>query len=185
LDILTALVEHAGEVVGKDELMARAWPRISVDEGNLKFQICAWPKLGPSLWSLSTGLDKPAWMTSKGGVAMRIDANRMSRRRHQLHQAMSALAVRLTIIYRVLPYLIWPRTQGALVFLMPESLLRGCDEGPESRLAEMDWGGKNRRRVYRVRDEQHGPGAAPSQRRVVSGQRFNLQSITTHRSGGC
>ena len=28
-------------MVGKDELMARAWPRISVDEGNLKFQICA------------------------------------------------------------------------------------------------------------------------------------------------
>ena len=39
LDLLTALVEHPGKVVGKDELMARAWPRISVDEGNLRFQI--------------------------------------------------------------------------------------------------------------------------------------------------
>ncbi len=41
LDILTALVEHPGKVVGKNELMARAWPRTCVDEGNLKFQICA------------------------------------------------------------------------------------------------------------------------------------------------
>jgi predicted ATPase/DNA-binding winged helix-turn-helix (wHTH) protein len=39
LDILIALVERAGEVVGKDELMARVWPDTFVDEGNLKFQI--------------------------------------------------------------------------------------------------------------------------------------------------
>src|SRR5260370_3696681 len=54
---------------------------------------------------------------------------------------------------------------------MPESLMRGCDEGPESRLAEMDSGRKNRRSVYRVRDGQHGAGPAPSRRRVVSGRR--------------
>src|SRR5260370_37279388 len=54
---------------------------------------------------------------------------------------------------------------------MPESLMRGCDEGPESRLAEMDSGRKNHRGVYRVRAEQHGPGPAPSRRRVVSGRR--------------
>jgi hypothetical protein len=78
---------------------------------------------------------------------------------------------RVTIIYRVLPSLIGPRTQGTPVLSMRESLLRGCDEGPESRLAEMDSGRKNCRRVYRVRDEQHGPGPAPSQPRVVSGQR--------------
>jgi hypothetical protein len=75
---------------------------------------------------------------------------------------------RVTIIYRVLPSLIRPRAQGAPVFLMPESLLRGCGEGPESRLAEMDSGRKNRRRVYRVWDEQHGLGPAPSRRRVAS-----------------
>ena len=39
LEILIALVERAGEVVGKDELMARAWPGTFVEEGNLKFQI--------------------------------------------------------------------------------------------------------------------------------------------------
>jgi predicted ATPase/DNA-binding winged helix-turn-helix (wHTH) protein len=39
LDILIALVERPGEVVGKAELIARAWPGIHVDESNLKFQI--------------------------------------------------------------------------------------------------------------------------------------------------
>ena len=41
LDILVALVERAGEVVDKSELIARAWPGTFVDEGNLKFQVGA------------------------------------------------------------------------------------------------------------------------------------------------
>ena len=41
LDVLIALVEHPGEVVGKDELMARVWPDTFVEEGNLKFQVGA------------------------------------------------------------------------------------------------------------------------------------------------
>src|SRR6185312_9376525 len=40
-DILTALVEHAGEVVGKEELITRAWPQTFVEEANLKIQISA------------------------------------------------------------------------------------------------------------------------------------------------
>jgi predicted ATPase/DNA-binding winged helix-turn-helix (wHTH) protein len=40
-DILTALVERAGEVVAKDELIARAWPTTFVDEANLKIQVSA------------------------------------------------------------------------------------------------------------------------------------------------
>src|ERR1700726_697756 len=40
-DILTVLVERAGEVVGKDELMARAWPQTFVEESNLKIQVSA------------------------------------------------------------------------------------------------------------------------------------------------
>jgi DNA-binding winged helix-turn-helix (wHTH) protein len=39
-DLLTILVERAGEVVGKDELIARVWPNIFVDESNLKTQVC-------------------------------------------------------------------------------------------------------------------------------------------------
>ena len=41
LDILVALVERPGELVGKEELMARAWRDTFVEEGNLKFQVGA------------------------------------------------------------------------------------------------------------------------------------------------
>src|SRR5690349_17658950 len=40
-DLLAALVERAGEVVGKAELVARAWPGTFVDESNLKIQVSA------------------------------------------------------------------------------------------------------------------------------------------------
>ena len=40
-DILIALVEQPGEVVGKDELIARAWPGTFVEESSLKFQVSA------------------------------------------------------------------------------------------------------------------------------------------------
>jgi DNA-binding winged helix-turn-helix (wHTH) protein len=38
-DILTTLVERAGEVVGKDELIARVWPNVFIDDSNLKNQV--------------------------------------------------------------------------------------------------------------------------------------------------
>src|SRR5580658_8346480 len=40
-DILTALVEGAGEIVSKEQLIARAWPDTFVDEANLKIQVSA------------------------------------------------------------------------------------------------------------------------------------------------
>jgi predicted ATPase/DNA-binding winged helix-turn-helix (wHTH) protein len=40
-DILIALVDRAGELVTKEELVARAWPEISVDESNLRAQVAA------------------------------------------------------------------------------------------------------------------------------------------------
>ncbi len=40
-DILVALVERAGEVVGKEQLIARAWPQTFVEESNLKIQVSA------------------------------------------------------------------------------------------------------------------------------------------------
>jgi predicted ATPase/DNA-binding winged helix-turn-helix (wHTH) protein len=40
-DILAALVERAGDVVSKEELMARAWPQTFVEEANLKIQVSA------------------------------------------------------------------------------------------------------------------------------------------------
>jgi len=41
LDILSALVERPGQLVGKSELMARVWPRTIVDEGSLKVNMAA------------------------------------------------------------------------------------------------------------------------------------------------
>lgn len=41
LDLLTALVERAGELVEKRYLMERAWPDTHVEEGNLKVNIAA------------------------------------------------------------------------------------------------------------------------------------------------
>ena len=40
-DILTALIERAGEVVSKHELIARVWPKTFVEEANLKIQVSA------------------------------------------------------------------------------------------------------------------------------------------------
>src|SRR6266849_2555949 len=40
-DILIALLENAGEVVGKAELIARAWPDVTVDEGSLRVHLSA------------------------------------------------------------------------------------------------------------------------------------------------
>jgi predicted ATPase/DNA-binding winged helix-turn-helix (wHTH) protein len=41
LDILTALVNRAGELVTKEELIARAWPHTVVEESNLRAQVAA------------------------------------------------------------------------------------------------------------------------------------------------
>src|ERR1700676_3525158 len=40
-EILAALIERAGEVVGKEELIARVWPQTFVEESNLKIQVSA------------------------------------------------------------------------------------------------------------------------------------------------
>src|SRR6266704_5593915 len=40
-DILATLVERAGEVVSKDELKSRTWPKTFVEDANLKIQVSA------------------------------------------------------------------------------------------------------------------------------------------------
>src|ERR1700733_6475316 len=45
LDILTALAERAGDVVTKDELMARVWPSAAIEEGALRVHIAALRKV--------------------------------------------------------------------------------------------------------------------------------------------
>lgn len=44
-DLLLALVQRAGEPVGKDELLTRAWPGVVVEENNLTVQVSALRKL--------------------------------------------------------------------------------------------------------------------------------------------
>src|SRR5262245_32102052 len=39
LEILIVLVEHAGDLVSKSELMARVWPNTVVEESNLKVHV--------------------------------------------------------------------------------------------------------------------------------------------------
>ena len=41
LEILLALVERSGELVGKEELRARVWPETFVEESNLKVNVAA------------------------------------------------------------------------------------------------------------------------------------------------
>jgi DNA-binding winged helix-turn-helix (wHTH) protein len=41
LEVLTVLVERAGEVVSKDELICRVWQKVFVDVANLKTQVSA------------------------------------------------------------------------------------------------------------------------------------------------
>src|SRR5580700_8981323 len=40
-DILTALIDKAGEVVSKDELIAKAWPDVTVEQGSLRVHLSA------------------------------------------------------------------------------------------------------------------------------------------------
>src|SRR6267154_6510695 len=40
-DILATLLERPGEVIGKDELKSRTWPKTFVEDANLKIQVSA------------------------------------------------------------------------------------------------------------------------------------------------
>jgi hypothetical protein len=70
LDILAVLADNAGRVVPKEELIARVWLGIFVEESNLKIQVSAlrratatssrFPVAGMSL-SLRSGAPKSLW----------------------------------------------------------------------------------------------------------------------------
>src|SRR5438874_9113890 len=44
-DVLLTLIERAGELVTKDELLERVWPKLVVDENNLQVQVSALRKI--------------------------------------------------------------------------------------------------------------------------------------------
>lgn len=62
-DILAVLVEHAGELVEKEELIARAWPNTSVDENNLRVHIGALRKI---LGQMPSGVGYVATVPGRG-----------------------------------------------------------------------------------------------------------------------
>lgn len=61
LDILIALVESAGEVVGKKGLIARVWPDVIVEEGNLRVHVAALRKV------LGDGVDGARYIANVPG----------------------------------------------------------------------------------------------------------------------
>jgi DNA-binding winged helix-turn-helix (wHTH) protein len=77
LDILTALVERPGELVGKDELMARVWRGTFVEEGNLKFQI------GTLRQALGDGRGGRRYIATSAGQGYRFVARSVSHRHLQ------------------------------------------------------------------------------------------------------
>lgn len=60
-DILALLLERAGEVVEKGELIARAWPKTCVEEANLRVHVSALRKV------LGEGRQKPRFIASIAG----------------------------------------------------------------------------------------------------------------------
>jgi len=61
LDLLIVLVERAGEVISHKELIARAWPDVTVEEANLRGQIAALRKM------LGDGLDGARYISNVAG----------------------------------------------------------------------------------------------------------------------
>jgi predicted ATPase/DNA-binding winged helix-turn-helix (wHTH) protein len=68
LDLLTVLVERAGAVVTKEELFARVWPDVVVDEGNLRTQIALLRK------ALREGQDNARYLMTVPGRGYRFVA---------------------------------------------------------------------------------------------------------------
>jgi predicted ATPase/DNA-binding winged helix-turn-helix (wHTH) protein len=63
LDILTVLVDHAGELVSKDQLIAHAWPDTRVEENNLRVHIGTLRKL---LGESAAGVSNIATVPGRG-----------------------------------------------------------------------------------------------------------------------
>src|SRR5882757_2667359 len=61
LDILIALIGQPGQLVSKNELLDRAWPDVTVDEGSLRFHVAALRKV------LGDGQDGARYVTNVPG----------------------------------------------------------------------------------------------------------------------
>uniref|UniRef100_UPI00403A0ECA ATP-binding protein n=1 Tax=Variovorax sp. BK018 TaxID=3450241 RepID=UPI00403A0ECA len=98
LDLLIALVEAAGAVVGKRELMARVWPDTIVEEGSLRFHVMAIRKaLGDGAGGTRYVVNSPgrgyafvAKVTRSGSATSSSDADPSSRIRLPPRQTLSS-----------------------------------------------------------------------------------------------
>ncbi|MET4214578.1 winged helix-turn-helix domain-containing protein [Bradyrhizobium sp. LA2.1] len=61
LDVLIALIDRAGEIVSKKDLLAKAWPGMAVDEASLRVQVAALRK------SLGHGIGGARYITNISG----------------------------------------------------------------------------------------------------------------------
>jgi DNA-binding winged helix-turn-helix (wHTH) protein len=68
LDVLIALVEHAGSIMSKEQLLASAWPNISVHEANLRVHIGGIRKL------LGDGREDHRYIVNEAGRGYRFVA---------------------------------------------------------------------------------------------------------------
>src|SRR6266705_496533 len=79
-DLLAALVDRAGHLVTKDELLARVWPRMVVEEAALHVQVSALRKvLGADAITTVSGRRYQLTLPVTKGDG---EANRASTRRH-------------------------------------------------------------------------------------------------------
>lgn len=110
LDILTALVERPGEVVAKRELMARAWPNLAVEEGNLKVNMATLRRAlgegrGPAKYIATVvgrGYRFVAPVHLSGPPPPSIDAGAAPKRRHNLPAATTRIVGRAEAIEGIL-----------------------------------------------------------------------------------
>jgi DNA-binding winged helix-turn-helix (wHTH) protein len=82
LEILIALVERPGELVGKGELLARAWPDTVVEESNLKVQIAGLRR------ALGCGCGN-RYLATSSGRGYRFVAQSRSRKRSRSYRRRS------------------------------------------------------------------------------------------------
>lgn len=110
LDLLTALVERPGALVSKHELMARAWPNLIVDEGNLKVNMAALRRtLGDGTGTAKyiatvsgRGYRFIAEVTTNGSSGLAFDSQTTAARRHNLPIATTRILGRMDAINGIL-----------------------------------------------------------------------------------
>jgi predicted ATPase/DNA-binding winged helix-turn-helix (wHTH) protein len=97
LDLLIVLVEHADRIVTKDELFARVWPGLVVDEGNIRTQMALLRK------ALRDGRDGARYLLTIPGRGYRFvgplsttDTSRRTETRSSVVQGACSLPTRLT-----------------------------------------------------------------------------------------